>query len=115
QNDEKGIEHVICYTSKGTNKEEQNYEAMKIECLAVKWAIQHFNYYLAGRHFTVIMDHSALKWLFSKKEPSGQYTRWIAALQEYDFEVQYWKGRIYQNVDALSRIPYNGAQGRVQQ
>ena len=70
-------ERVIAYASKGTNDAEANYEATKLECLAVKWAIGHFHHYLIGRHFTLITDHSAFQWLFKRPNPTGIYARWI--------------------------------------
>ena len=85
-----------------------------MECLAVVWAIGKLRYYLLGKPFEVVTDHSALQWLFRMKEPHGMYARWIAALQEYNFIVKYRKGTANSNVDALSRAPI-GTQGRVYQ
>jgi hypothetical protein len=104
QNDEQGRERVIAYASKGTNDAETNYEATKLECLAVKWAIDHFHHYLIGRRFTLITDHSALQWLFKRPNPTGIYARWIMRLQEYDFKVIHRAGKKIGHVDALSRM-----------
>ena len=113
QDDEQGHERVICYASRGTRGAEQNYESTKLECLAVVWAIKWFRYYLIGRHFEVITDHSALKWLFNKPDPQGLYARWIMTMQEYDFKVQYRKGKKHVNADVISRTPRTtGTQGR---
>jgi len=89
---------------------EQNYRATQLECLAVVWAVKHFRYYLLGRQFKVITDHTALKWLFKMKDPSGLFARWIMQLQVYDMEVIYRKGRLHKNADAMSRIPRNNDQ-----
>ena len=105
QKDKQGRERVIAYASKGTNDAEANYEATKLECLAVKWAIGHFHHYLIGRHFTLITDHSALQWLFKRPNPTGIYARWIMKLQEYDFKVIHRPGKQIPHVDALSRAP----------
>ncbi|CAG8675363.1 45142_t:CDS:2 [Gigaspora margarita] len=40
--------------------------------------------------FTLITDHSALKYLFGQKLPKGQLAHWILILQEYDFDIQYY-------------------------
>jgi hypothetical protein len=111
QDDDQGNERVIAYASRGSRGAEKAYESTKMECLAVVWAVKHFRYYLLGRHFILITDHSALKWLFNKKDPQGIYARWVMTLQEYDFEVQFRKGKKHVNADALSRTPIR-TQGR---
>ncbi len=47
-------------------------------------AIELFQYYLTGRHFTVVTDHASLTWLRNFKEPEGMVARWIACLQPFD-------------------------------
>lgn len=37
------------------------------ECLAIKWAIESFCYYLLGWQFTVVTDHAHLQWLYQMK------------------------------------------------
>jgi hypothetical protein len=64
-------EHVIAYASKSMNKAEQNYPITDQECLAVVWAIRNFHHYLSSKPFTVVTDHSALKWLRTSKIPKG--------------------------------------------
>ncbi len=39
------------------------------------------------------------------KEPQGQIARWLEELSQYNMIVQYRKGRLHVNADALSRIP----------
>ena len=71
QEGEDKLDHVIVYTSKATNKQQENYRSTKLECLAVVWALSHYRQYLFDGTFTLVTDHSALKWLFKKEEPSG--------------------------------------------
>ena len=63
-------DHVIAYASRLMNKTEQNYSITDQECLAVVWAIQHFHHYLVSQPFTVVTDHSTLKWLQTCKIPN---------------------------------------------
>ena len=53
--------------------------------------------------FTVITDHSSLKWLMSHKDLTGRLARWSLHLQSYDFSIEHRQGK--QNVvpDTLSR------------
>jgi hypothetical protein len=105
QEGEDGQEHVIAYASKATNDQQRNYEATKLELLAVVWAVTLFNHYLAVKHFTLVTDHTALGWLKKKKDLSGIYARWVLILQGYDYTVRYKKGKTHTNADVLSRLP----------
>jgi hypothetical protein len=108
QLDENKNEHVIAYASKSMNKAEQNYPITDQECLAVVWAIRNFYHYLSSKPFTVVTNHSALKWLRTSKIPKGRRARWIMELQQYDFNIQHRPEKNNANSDALSRlIPEN--------
>jgi hypothetical protein len=91
---------------------------MKLECLAIVWAIDKLRTYLLGRHFEVVTDCSSMRWLLTMKEPKGIFARWREYLLEYDIMIKYRKGVLNQNCDALSRIPRDndhGAQGGADQ
>ena len=75
-NDE-GKECVIAYASRSLNKAECNYGITDQECLAVVWAVKHFEQYLGLLPFKVVTDHSALKFLQTADMPSGKRARWI--------------------------------------
>ena len=51
-------------------------------------------------------DHSSLLWLRKFKEPEGQLTHWLEQLEEYDFDIVHRQGKLHNNADALSRLPY---------
>ncbi len=63
QHDENKVDHPIAYYSKTLSKAERNYSVTERECLAVLLAIKHFCPFLDGTHFTVVTNHSSLKWL----------------------------------------------------
>ena len=105
QKDSENKERVIAYASKSLNKAELNYGITDKECLAVIWAIKHFEQYLGLLPFQVVTDHSALKYLQTAKVPTGQRAWWIMYLQQFEFEIVHRPGKENRNADALSRIP----------
>ena len=106
QRDANGHERVNAYASKSCTPAESRYGSYKGELLAVVWGVKHFHRYLAGNPFTIVTDHQQpLKWLTTSQELSGQYARWAAMLQEYNYTVVHRPGLENPNADALSRNP----------
>ncbi|KAL9976989.1 hypothetical protein ACROYT_G014344 [Oculina patagonica] len=101
-----GKEVVIAYNGRGLNRAEQNYSTTEREALALVEGIKKFQPYLFGRKFTVITDHSSLRWLMNVKDATGRLARWSLLLQQYDFEIVHRPGREHSNADSLSRRPY---------
>jgi hypothetical protein len=99
-------EYVIAYASRTLSPAEKNYAVTELECLAVIWAVKYFRHYLYGTKFTIITDHSALKWLLnsSAETANRRLERWKITLSEYEYDIQYRKGSKHSNADALSRI-----------
>lgn len=63
--------------------------------------------YIYGRKFTVRTDHRPLLWLSSLKEPNAKLQRWKLKLEEFNFDVEYVKGKDNQVADGLSRLEIN--------
>ena len=99
-----GLEHPICYASRLLNVAEKNYSATELECLGIVWAIEHFRPYLYGREFLVKTDHNPLVYLNNTKNKSSRVCRWRLQLSEYKYEIEYKKGVLNTNADALSRV-----------
>jgi len=97
-------EHIIRYGSKKTSAQEAKYSASDLECAAAVHFIKKYHPYLAGGPFTLVTDHQALKYLMTTKDLTGRLARYALYLQEYDFEVEYRKGKEHGDVDALSRM-----------
>jgi transposase InsO family protein len=104
QKDDDNTEHVIAYFSRRLNQHQENYSASELECLAVVESIDHFEVYL-DKHFSVITDHSALRWLLTNKQLKGKLYRWSIKLSTKSFDIIHRPGRSQQHVDALSRAP----------
>jgi hypothetical protein len=95
----------IAYISRRFTEAESKYHANELECLAIVWALKKFRHYVYGRRFSICTDSSAFRWLWSKKEVTGKFARWILSLQEFDFEIRDVKGVNNCVADALSRNP----------
>ena len=108
QESEAGEEHPIVYLSKTLDKHELNYTVSEKELLAVLWSIDKLRPYIEGYHFTVVTDHSALKWLRNLKDPTGRLGGWALKMQQWDFDIIHRKGSQHQFPDALSRIHEGG-------
>ena len=101
-----GNERVLAYASRTLSAAERNYSITRKELLAVIFGLKKFRPYLIGRRFTVRTDHAALKWLRQTPEPMAQAGRWLAVMEEFDFDVQHRAGSRHLNADALSRRPH---------
>nr|GFD21003.1 putative reverse transcriptase domain-containing protein [Tanacetum cinerariifolium] len=93
----------IHYASKTMNQAEVNYTTTEKEMLAVVYAFEIFCSYLIMNKSIVYTDHSALKYLFAKKDAKAQLLRWILLLQEFDFKVIDTRGAENYAADHLSR------------
>nr|GEX59761.1 reverse transcriptase domain-containing protein [Tanacetum cinerariifolium] len=98
----------IHYASKTMIKAESNYTTTEKEKLAIVYAFKKFRSYLIMNKSIVYTDHSALKYLFAKKDAKARLLRWILLLQEFDFKVIDTKGAENYAVVHLSRLenPY---------
>jgi len=62
-----------------------------------------WRHYLLGRRFSLMSDHSGLRYLFDQPNLDSMQARWLAMISEFDFEIIYIKGKENKVVDALSR------------
>ena len=108
QIDESG-RRAVAFASRFLCKAEKRYAINELELLAVKWAIEHFKFYLLGRKFRVETDHRALVSVFGRqrayKEYSSRLTRWRMRLLPFEFQVVYQPGSKMGITDYLSRSP----------
>ncbi|CAN0898822.1 Retrovirus-related Pol polyprotein from transposon 17.6 [Linum grandiflorum] len=80
--------HAIYYASKLLNDAQLNYTTTEKELLAVVYAFDKFRSYLMGSNTIVYTDHSAIKYLLSKKDAKPRLLRWVLLLQEFDLEIR---------------------------
>lgn len=107
--EQEGKVRPIAYASRGlrlTERNMSNYSSMKLELLALKWALtEKFREYLLGHKCVVYTDNNPLSYLASAKLGAVEQ-RWAAQLALFDFELKYRSGKSNRNADALSRQPW---------
>lgn len=105
-----GTERPVAYASRGLLPAEKNYSQIDREGLAVVFGVKKFHQFLYGRTFTLVTDHKPLTTLFASDRQipqmaSARIQRWALTLAAYQYEIQYKKGVLHSNADALSRLP----------
>jgi len=62
--------HLITFISYKNNRHECNYPITDLKRLVIFWIMKKFKRYLKGIQFIIIIDHSALKYIFTKNKIS---------------------------------------------
>ena len=100
--------HPIVLTSWALTETEQRYHSNKQEFLALKWAItEQFHEYLSpyGKNrneFVVRTDNNPLTYIFSSACLDAAGHRWVANLADYNFSLEYQRGKDNTVTDFLS-------------
>ena len=98
---------VLAYASRRlrpTEKNQANHSSMKLEFLALKWAItEKFRHYLLGAEFDVFTENNPLVH-FRTASLGALEQRWAAQLAQFYFTVKYRPGKS-NPADALPRMP----------
>jgi hypothetical protein len=103
-----GKRQICGYRSGRFKDSEMHYHSTFKEILAVKKAIEKFEFHLIGHKFQVEMDMSSFpKMLHFKQKvvPHQQLLRWSEWFSKYDFTSVYLKGTKNILADMLSRKP----------
>lgn len=101
-----GTENIVAMCSRSLTDTERRYSNIERECLAVKFGLQKFEFYLMGRHTIVETDHAPLEHIFKKNisEASPRIQRMIMWCLRFDVTVKYKPGSKIPVADALSRV-----------
>ncbi|XP_055585140.1 uncharacterized protein K02A2.6-like [Uranotaenia lowii] len=117
QENERSVARVISFASKALTETEKRYAQNQREALGAVWAVEHFSYFLFGRHFTLRTDAQGVAFILnrSRENTKRALTRadgWALRLSPYSYTVEYVRGS--ENIaDPSSRL-YCGSDGPFQ-
>nr|GEW45691.1 DNA-directed DNA polymerase [Tanacetum cinerariifolium] len=94
----------IHYACKTVTETQSNYTTTEKEMLAVVYAFKKIRSYLIINKSIMYTDHSALKYLFAKKDSKARLLRWVLLLHEFTFKVIDTKGAENLAADHLSQL-----------
>lgn len=98
-------EHVIEYFSRTLPKPLRQYDAKRLELLAVLESLEHFKPIFQGRRIKLESDHKNLTFLRNNRNLTDQFGRWCMRLDEFNYELGYTRGDDQPVSDCLSRNP----------
>lgn len=107
QTDDNNVMHPVGYASRKLLANEKTYSSTTLELLGLCFGITYFREYLWGRHFTVFCDNISIQYYNNLKIPSARIARLTLKLLDFNFDIQYKKGKENKVADALSRNPIN--------
>lgn len=107
QLDKNGKHQVVEYASKsfGPNPPSINH---KREAEGIVWALDHFHYYVKGRHPIVYCDCQCLRDIYNYKgdKEKNVMRMWVARLLEYQVRLMHKPGKMMVIPDTLSRMKH---------
>ncbi|XP_055527458.1 uncharacterized protein LOC129720073 [Wyeomyia smithii] len=98
QENSRGHSRIISFASKTLTSTERRYAQNQREALGAVWGIEHFSYFLLGRHFVLRMDAQGVSFILNRSRENSKRTLtradgWALRLSPYDYEIQYVRGR----------------------
>ena len=105
QMQDNGKYHLVAYTSWGLKGGELKYHSLKLEFLALKWAItKQFKEYLQYQPFLVKMDNNLLTYILTMPTLDAVGHWWVAVLAGFNMTIEYQKGIDNKVADVLSQV-----------
>lgn len=92
--------------SKSLNEAQKNYDTFKLELYALVKAVQLFQIYLFGAHFTVRTVNMTIRFYNTMSIPATNIiARWRAVLASFDYAIEHKASTQNGIADTLSRYP----------
>ena len=104
QMDDKGIERPVSFISQKLTDTQRRWATVEKEAYAIVWALNKLKEIIIGSKVHIFTDHNPLTYLTESMSKSAKLVRWALALQTFDVEVNYKKGRLNVVADCLSRL-----------
>ncbi len=110
QKNEKGVEKPLAFWSRTLSDTERRYSTIHREALAIYEATKRHFQYLYGRFFTIRTDAKALTVILGEKNgipkmAANRLQRWAIYLAQFNYRVEYIRGKENIVSDYLSRAP----------
>ena len=74
-----------------------------VELATIILSLKMWKHYLLGSQFVLMSDHIGLRYLFDQLNLNSRQARWLAMINEFDFEIRYIKGKENRVEDSLSK------------
>ena len=68
-------------------------------------ALIKFRQYSVGNKFVVKTNHNTLRYFLTEKDLNERHKKWVSKIQEFEFDIEYLKGKNNVVVYSLSRRP----------
>ena len=100
----------IAFFSRALAAAERHHSSMEREACAIVEAIRKWRHFLLGKHFMVVTDQQAVRYMFDGKNKgkikNEKILRWRLELSCFSFDISYRDGKRNVVADALSRVPF---------
>ena len=97
-------EHPIANASCKFSETQLKWSIIEKEAYDVLFGFQSYDYFLFGSKVFVYTDHNPLQYITQNAPNNARLTRWMLALQRYNFVINHVKGQDNKVCDALSRL-----------
>jgi hypothetical protein len=74
-----------------------------LELAAIMHTLNMWRHYLLGRSFVLMINYYGIKYVLDHPTLNARYAKWMALINEFDFEIKHIKWKYNGVVDELNR------------